>query len=108
MWIGGQAPSADDKTEFAGIKTAPNAETHPATFAWYVTCSRFNDAVRNSWGAGASKKKGGDDDFDDLFGEDDAAPAKKVEIKKKKKKEVIAMSLVMLEVKPLDSETDLD
>ena len=31
----------------------------------------------------------------------------KVEVKKKKK-EVIAMSLVMLEVKPLDSDTDLD
>ena len=29
-------------------------------------------------------------------------------MKKKKKKEVIAMSLVMLEVKPLDSETNLD
>merc|ERR1712185_163680 len=47
-------------------------------------------------------------DFDDLFGDDDAAPAKKVEVKKKKKKKVIAMSLVMLEVKPLDSETNLD
>ena len=48
------------------------------------------------------------DDMDDLFG-DEPEPAKpKIEIKKKKKKEVIAMSLVMLEVKPLDSETNLD
>ena len=65
----------------------------------------------------ASAKK--EDDLDDLFGDDDAdeesaAAAKKVaEIakeaaKKKVKKEVIAMSLVMLEVKPLDDTTNLD
>lgn len=50
-----------------------------------------------------------DDDDLDLFGdeeEEDTKPAK-IEIKKKKK-EVIAMSLVMLEVKPLDSDTVLD
>lgn len=53
--------------------------------------------------------------MDELFGDDDgdAEAAKKAaqEAKdkaKKKKKVVIAMSLVMLEVKPLDSETNLD
>ena len=53
--------------------------------------------------------------MDDLFGDDDgdAEAAKKAaqEAKdkaKKKKKVVVAMSLVMLEVKPLDSETNLD
>ena len=53
--------------------------------------------------------------MDDLFGDDDddgaaAEAAKKVkeESKKKKKKEVIAMSLVLLEVKPIDDQTDLD
>ena len=55
-----------------------------------------------------AKKADADIDEDDLFGDDDDAPAPvKVEVKKKKK-EVIAMSLVMLEVKPLDSETNLD
>ena len=59
-----------------------------------------------------------EDDFDDLFGDDDndeesAAAAKKAAeaakaSKKKVKKEVIAMSLVMLEVKPLDDTTNLD
>ena len=59
--------------------------------------------------APAKAAKKADDDMDDLFGDDDAEPApKKVEIKKKEKKKVIAMSLVMLEVKPLDSETNLD
>ena len=54
--------------------------------------------------------------MDDLFGEDneeDKAAAKKAQQaakkdNKKKKKEVIAQSLVMYEVKPADSETDLD
>jgi elongation factor 1-beta len=76
--------------------------------------TKFSDAVRNSW---ANAKK--DDDDLDLFGDDDeedAEAAKKAAAKakesaaagKKKKKVVIAMSLVMLEVKPLDSETNLD
>ena len=62
------------------------------------------------------KKKDDDVDMDDLFGDDDgdaeatkkAAQAAKDAAKKKKKKEVIAMSLVMLEVKPLDDKTNLD
>ena len=63
------------------------------------------------------KKKDDDEDFD-LFGDDDddgaaaAAVAAKVKAEaaagKKKKKVVIAMSLVLLEVKPLDDKTDLD
>lgn len=56
-------------------------------------------------------------DMDDLFGDDDAddgKAAKEAAAKakdaagKKKKKEVIAMSIVMLEVKPLDDQVDLD
>ena len=73
MWLGGNAPSADDKVEYAGLKSAPDAESYPATFAWYVNVQRFSDAVRNSW-AGAKKA---DDDMDDLFGDEDAEPAPK-------------------------------
>ena len=68
--------------------------------------------------APAKKEAAADDDDLDLFGDDDeedaeaakkaAAKAKEAAAGKKKKKEVIAMSLVMLEVKPLDSETNLD
>ena len=56
-------------------------------------------------------------DMDDLFGDDDpadaeaakkAAEAAKAGAKGKKKKVVIAMSLVLLEVKPLDDTTNLD
>ena len=60
-----------------------------------------------------------DDDLDDLFGddnEDDAEAAKKAAAAAKekgkegakKKKVVIAQSLVMFEVKPLDDQTNLD
>jgi glutathione S-transferase/translation elongation factor EF-1beta len=73
-------------------------------------------------GAGDSKKaaapaKKAEDDLDDLFGDDDEgdaeatkkiAAAAKAKAVKKPKKVVIAQSLVMFEVKPLDSETDLD
>ena len=61
--------------------------------------------------------EGEDDDMDDLFGDDGddaeaakkaAAAAKEKAKDKKKKKEVIAQSLVMFEVKPLEAETDLD
>ena len=55
--------------------------------------------------------------MDDLFGDDDddagAEAAKKAaqaakDKAKKKKKVVVAMSLVMLEVKPMDDQVDLD
>ena len=112
---------------------SPSAETHPNVFAWFCLVWKFSDAVRNSWpAAGGAKggdkgKKGGKggkkeekkaekDDMDDLFGSDDdddaaaaaAAAAKAAAEKKKKKKVVVAMSLVMLEVKPLDDTIDLD
>ena len=65
----------------------------------------------------AAPKKVEEVDEDDLFGsdnEDDAEAAKKAAqavkdaSKKKVKKPVIAMSLVMLEVKPVDDTTNLD
>lgn len=69
-------------------------------------------------GKGGKKdaKKEDDMEMDDLFGDDDEADAEAAkkaaaaakEGAKKKKKVVIAMSLVLLEVKPLDSETNLD
>ena len=64
--------------------------------------------------AKVEKPKEEDDDLD-LFGDDDddngveaAKQAAKDAAAKKKKKVVIAQSLVMFEVKPLDSDTDLD
>lgn len=120
----------------SGKETMVSAETHPHAFAWFCLVFKFTPAVRDSWpaaGAAGGKKEGGkgkggkggkkeaakkedDLDMDDLFGDDDgdaeaakkAAAAAKAGAAKKKKKEVIAMSLVMLEVKPLDDTIDLD
>ena len=132
QWVGGQSPSSADKDAYEAVKSATiSAETHPNTFAWFVLVSKFTDAVRNSWAGAAAKggaAKGGkkaapkkeakkeEDDLDDLFGDDDddaeaakaAAAAAKEAAKKKKKKEAVAMSLVMLEVKPMDDTINLD
>jgi len=97
-----------------------SATEHPNTFSWYALVSHFADPVRDSWpavkGSSAPTPAKKDDDDLDLFGDDDgdddaaaAAKAKANAAKTKKpKKVVIAMSLVMLEVKPLDDTTDLD
>jgi len=135
QWVGGQTPTAADKDAFEALSKAGmvNAETHPNTFAWFALVSKFSDKVKATWAAGgapaaggkgkgkggkkeAPKKKDDDVEMDDLFGDDDddgaaakaAAASAKAAKDKKKKKVVIAMSIVMLEVKPLDDTTDLD
>ena len=137
QWVGGQQPSVADKEAYEGLKAGTvSAETHPHTFAWFCLVFKFSDAVKNSWpaaGGAGGKKEGGkakggkggkkeakkedEMDMDDLFGDDDpadaeaakkAAEAAKAGAKGKKKKVVIAMSLVLLEVKPLDDTTNLD
>ena len=127
QWVGGQAPTNADTEAFEAVKNESlNAGTHPHVFAWFCLVSKFTDAVRKTWGAAAPAKggkKGGEkkaakkeeDDDLDLFGddnEDDAAAAKAAaeaaKKAKKPKKVVIAQSLVLFEVKPLDDTTDLD
>merc|ERR1712127_155451 len=114
-----------------------SAETHPNVFAWFFLVSKFSEAIMKQWPAGGAaaggKAKGGkggdkkgakkeakkeEDELDDLFGEEDedeaqaarfaAVAAKEAAKGKKAKKTVIAMSLVMLEVKPMDDTIDLD
>lgn len=138
QWVGGQMPTAADKEAFEALSKSGmiSAETHPNVFAWFTLVSKFSDAVKNTWAAGGADKagakggkgkaKGGKkdtkkeekDDMDDLFGSDDddgaaakaaaAAAAAKAKGGKKEKKKVIAMSIVFLEVKPLDDTIDLD
>ena len=138
QWVGGQQPTAADKEAYQALSAGPvAAETHPHTFAWFCLVFKFTDAVKDSWPAAAAggkkeggkaagkkgkgkkeeapKKKDDDVDMDDLFGDDneeDAEAAKKAAAaakdKKKKKKKEAEMSMVMLEVKPLDDTTDLD
>lgn len=83
----------------AGTIQACEAATHPAGFE-----------------EEEEKPAAADDDDLDLFGDDDedaeaaaaAAKAAAAKAKKPAKKKAIAMSLVMLEVKPLDDTTNLD
>jgi glutathione S-transferase len=82
------------------------------------SCAKALKPAGDSKAAAAAPAKKADDDDLDLFGDDDeedaeaakkaAAAAKEAAKGKKPKKVVIAQSLVMFEVKPLDSETDLD
>ena len=135
QWVGGDVPTNADAEAFEAVQNANlSPATHPHTFAWFCLVSKFTPAIRGSWTAAAPAKggkggKGGkqekkkeakpaaDDDDMDLFGDDneeDAAAAKAVAEKAKaakdgkKKKEVIAQSLVLFEVKPLDDTTNLD
>jgi elongation factor 1-beta len=115
-----------------------SAETHPNVFAWFFLVSKFSDDIMKSWPAAGAAAAGGknaaakggkggkkaaakkeEDDDMDLFGDDNeedaaaaaavAAAAKaKATAAAKPKKVVIAMSIVMLEVKPLDDLVDLD
>ena len=130
QWVGGQTPTAADKDAFEALKkTTISPETHPNVFAWFSLVFKFSDAIKGTWPAGGAAAKGGkkggkkeakpakkEDDDLDLFGDDDeedAEAAKKAaaaakEAGKKKKKVVIAQSLVLFEVKPLESDTNLD
>jgi elongation factor 1-beta len=134
QWVGGQSPTVADKEAFDAMKGQNiSAETHPNVFAWFFLTSKFSEAIMKSWPAagaptagGKNAKKGGkkevkkeEDDDMDLFGDDneeDAAAAKaaaaaakaKATAAAKPKKVVIAMSIVMLEVKPMDDLVDLD
>ena len=100
-----------------------NGASHPYTLGHFMFMQRLNKQLRDKLPvvedpqvakAAAAKKEA--DELDDLFGDDDddaeaakaAAAAAKEKAKGKKKKVVVAMSLVMLEVKPLDDTIDLD
>jgi hypothetical protein len=136
LWLGGQQPSAADREAFEGMASAPNPETHPSAFAWWLLVSKFTPAVRGSWGGAAAEAPKGkaegkgkgkkeekkpakeeEDDMDDLFGsedEEEAAAAKEAAMKaaeagkKKKKAPPVAKSVIVWDVKPWGPEVDLD
>jgi len=122
---------------FQTVFDAKYRKSMPALTSWFEKCVGLPSFVRrlgyvkmteNAFKAfdpnakpepvKAAPAKKDDDDMDDLFGSDDdddgaaaaaAAAAKAAATKAKKpKKVVIAMSLVMLEVKPMDDTIDLD
>merc|ERR1712166_1130287 len=133
MGIGGAQPSLADREAFESLSgKAPMCASHPHAFAWYCLTARFSDVVRQSWTAAAApaakkegkkdagNKKGGDkpakkeekkavvkDECDDLFGSDDEEADAIEAAKKASGKVVIAKSILVWDVKPFGSETDL-
>ncbi|BCR97360.1 translation elongation factor 1 subunit beta [Aspergillus luchuensis] len=133
-YIVGDAPSQADVVTFKAFSGAPDAEKYPHAARWYKNIASF-EAEHASLPGDASKpytaygpestelptnpKAANDDDDMDLFGSDDEEEdpevvkereARLAEYRKKKesKPKPVAKSLVTLEVKPWDDETNLE
>ncbi|ODM16929.1 Elongation factor 1-beta [Aspergillus cristatus] len=132
-YVVGTAPSQADVVTFKAFSGAPDAEKYPNVARWYKHIASYESEFSNlpgdaskaytAYGPEASetnpKDKPADDDDMDLFGSDEEEEdpevvkereARLAEYKKKKesKPKAIAKSLVTLEVKPWDDETNLD
>ena len=133
-YVNGYVLSGNDFSLFDSFKEAPNAKTYPNVARWFSHISSYSAEERAAVGAAsasssapaaaaaaaapaAAESKDEDDDFD-CFGDDDPEDeARQAEIQRiadeaKKAKEdkgkvVIEKSVVVIEVKPWDSETDL-
>ncbi|GAA5822925.1 hypothetical protein JCM3770_002177 [Rhodotorula araucariae] len=130
-YIEGFAPSQADVAVFKALPSAPDAATYPHSARWYKHIQSFEaehetlagDATKAytaygpSTSAAAAPAAEEDDDLD-LFGSDDeevdpeaeALKAKRLAeyaAKKANKPKTIAKSLVTLDVKPWDDETDM-
>jgi len=134
-YITGYTASADDARAYAQISNNVSRAEYPHVVRWAshiaaLICARKLQSVQveaqqasssAADEAPAAETKKDDDDFD-LFGgddDDDAAAAEELlkrkreeaatkAAKDKKKKEVVAKSTVVLDVKPMEAETDLD
>ncbi|GAA5977729.1 hypothetical protein JCM10908_005072 [Rhodotorula pacifica] len=136
-YVEGYTPSQADVAVFKALPSAPDAASYPHTARWYKhiqsyetehatlpgDASKAYTAYGPSTSAGASAPAAGaaaaeeDDDDLDLFGSDDevdeeaeALKAKRVaeyQAKKANKPKTIAKSLVTLDIKPWDDETDM-
>jgi elongation factor 1-beta len=120
-YIEGYAPSQADVAAFDGLGAAPPADLFHA-LRFYNHVKSYSDAERKSFpgaaAAPAAAKKVVDEDDVDLFGSDEEEEdAEAIRIreerlklyaaKKGNKPSVIAKSLVKLDVKPWDDETDM-
>lgn len=129
-WLGGAQPSQEDAKVAAAIKAGESPMPtlrYPNAFAWYCMASKFTPARTAAFAAGSAAAEE-EDDMDDLFGDDveeteeqmlerkdneamlrgKAFTAKKLAAAEAAgKAPMIAKSLVIWEVKPVDDETDL-
>ncbi|QRV99871.1 elongation factor 1-beta [Ceratobasidium sp. AG-Ba] len=131
-YVEGYSPSQADVGVFKAVGSAPDKATYPHAARWYSHIKSYEaehsslpgDAAASEklfGGAGASAPAApadeGDDDEIDLFGEDEEEDAEAERIKaervaaynakKANKPKTIAKSVVTLEVKPWDDETDM-
>lgn len=129
-YIVGYAPTQADVEVFKAFPASgPDSKVAPHAARWYSHIAAFTEEERKGWpaaqvpyGSATAKAKPAaekeDDPFgddDDLFGDDDGAAAKALQEKLKKeavergkRKAAKARSLIVLEVKPFDAETDLE
>lgn len=127
-YLGGCYPSAKDAETFEEIKVKDLAHA-PHVRRWYNHMCSFTERERASWKAAGGKeaakeeKEAEDEDFD-VFGEEDSEEERKreedfdrrakeaqarIDAKKAKSGKVeIAKSMCILDVKPYDSDTNLD
>ncbi|XP_033762893.1 elongation factor 1-beta-like [Pecten maximus] len=129
-YIEGFQPSQADVVVFSSLSQAPPADL-PHALRWFSHIKSYSDSERKGFGgqkkdlakygpAGDSKAADDDDDDDDvdLFGSDDSEEeAEAVALKEKrlaeyaakkaKKPAVIAKSNIVLDIKPMDDETDM-
>ncbi|BGP41994.1 Translation elongation factor 1 beta [Rhodotorula kratochvilovae] len=131
-YVEGYAPSQADVAVFKALPSAPDAATYPHSARWYKHIQSFEaehetlagdaskayTAYGPSTSAAAAPAAEEEDDDLDLFGSDDeevdpeaeALKAKRLAeyaAKKANKPKTIAKSLVTLDVKPWDDETDM-
>ncbi|KAL4894044.1 hypothetical protein BDV59DRAFT_176737 [Aspergillus ambiguus] len=134
-YVVGDAPSQADVVTFKAFSGAPDAAKYPNVARWYKHIASFESEFSTlpgdpskaytAYGPESTelptnpKDKPADDDDDDLFGSDSEEEdpevvkereARLAEYKKKKesKPKPVAKSLVTLEVKPWDDETNLE
>ncbi|KAH9048239.1 hypothetical protein EDB84DRAFT_1458065 [Lactarius hengduanensis] len=129
-YVEGYTPSQADVHVFRALSGTPNAATAPHTARWYKHVqsyasefdslpgtSKAGEALTVSAPAATAAAEDDDDDDVDLFGSDDEVDAEAERVKaervaayaakKANKPKTIAKSVVTLEVKPWDDETDM-
>eukprot|EP01102_Stenamoeba_stenopodia_P017510 TRINITY_DN628_c0_g1_i1.p1 TRINITY_DN628_c0_g1~~TRINITY_DN628_c0_g1_i1.p1 ORF type:complete len:217 (-),score=84.90 TRINITY_DN628_c0_g1_i1:59-709(-) len=128
-YVNGYVPSQQDAATFTKIGSEPDAK-YPHAARWYRHIASYDAEARAAWGGEAAaeapakaeekteaKADAGDDDVD-LFGDDEedeewekerARRAKELEDKRaaEGKTKPVAKSAVILDVKPIDDETDM-
>ncbi|TFK48266.1 elongation factor 1 beta/delta chain [Heliocybe sulcata] len=128
-YIEGYTPSQADVHVFKALSSAPDATAYPHTARWYSHIKSYESEFESLEGSskagegfigGAATAPAAEEDEDvDLFGSDDEeadAEAEKLKAervaaynaKKANKPKTVAKSLVTLDVKPWDDETDME